>query len=483
MPKKLTTEEFVERAKAVHGKRYDYAKTVYSGVSGKCVIICKQHGAFLQTAKKHLYGQGCSKCGHLQGGAKRRMSTAHYIKRAKVVHGSFFGYEKTKYTDPFTKVTITCPKHGDFAQLMHNHIDGQGCPSCKHEKFGKSRKKPFIEFVQEANKLHGNKFEYSKKNYDSAYVTVICKKHGAFKQLKNNHLKGKGCLACKHENRRSKIEVAVAKWLSRFAKVQTSTRIEGKEIDIYLPKYKLGIEINGLYWHSEKLAGKTKHKNKRDLAESHGIKLLTLWEHELKQKVSIIKSMLLVQLFRAKRIFARNTIVREITATESKDFLNEHHLHGARAASVHLGCFFNDELAGVMTFGHSRFDKQFEWEIIRLGWKKRIVVTGGASKLFSAFKSLYSPNSVISYADLDSGDGNVYTNLGFIFSHVALPNYFWVRNTQVLSRYQTQKHKLRKLLGTSFDSNLSERENMQNAGFYRVFNSGNAVYIWKNPNA
>ena len=469
---------FIAKARAVHGNKYLYKNAVYTGSKSLLTITCKKHGDFVQLIEKHLLGQGCKECGRLRGAESRKKPKSYYIAKAKETHGDVFDYTKTKYTHPNVKVTITCREHGDFQQLMHNHIAGQGCPECKNAKISAALRKPFQEFVQDAKQVHGKKFGYSETNYTGTYITVICKKHGPFTQLCNNHLKGKGCLACKHENRRSKIETSVAKWLSKFTEIQTSAKMRNRELDIFVPEFNLAIEVNGLYWHSEKLAGRNKHQEKTLEAKQYGVKLLTLWEHDIKFKAAIVKSMLLVQLGRATRIFARDTEIRQISAKESAEFLEQNHLQGSCSAKVHLGCFFNGELVGAMTFGHSRFDKSAEWEIARLGWKRKTVIVGGASKFFAAFKALTNPTSVISYADLDNGNGAVYEKLGFIFSHFSTPNYFWVRNLTVLSRYKTQKHKLSSLL-SNFDAEKSESANMENAGFYRVFNCGNAVYKWR----
>lgn len=58
----LTTEQFVEKAKAIHGELYDYSKVRYVYSDQKVEIICKEHGGFLQTPSSHLMGNHCSAC-------------------------------------------------------------------------------------------------------------------------------------------------------------------------------------------------------------------------------------------------------------------------------------------------------------------------------------------------------------------------------------------------------------------------------------
>lgn len=143
--KKLTTEEFIEKAKRVHGDKYSYEKTQYINSRTKVCIICPEHGEFWQLANAHLQGQGCSVCGRLNQSQKlsvrqnnRRLhkgrkcfTTKEFIQRANEVHRYKYKYDKCRYTKSKYKVTITCEQHGDFKQTAGAHLRGCGCPKCK----------------------------------------------------------------------------------------------------------------------------------------------------------------------------------------------------------------------------------------------------------------------------------------------------------------------------------------------------------------
>ena len=123
---KLTTEEFIKKAKEVHGDKYDYSKVEYVNMRTKIKIICPIHGEFEQAAGGHLY-HGCKKCYD----EKQSSSAEEFIKKAKEVHGDKYDYSKVEYINMRTKIKIICPIHGEFEQQPRAHLSEQGCPKCK----------------------------------------------------------------------------------------------------------------------------------------------------------------------------------------------------------------------------------------------------------------------------------------------------------------------------------------------------------------
>lgn len=133
--KKLTTEEFIERARQVHGGLYNYSKVKYLSWSEKICIICPIHGEFWQTPNDHLHGYGCPICGKEKSDLSRKKTIDKFIEQARKIHGNKYDYSKVKYIDIHTKVCIICPKHGEFYQNPNNHLNGHGCPKCKESKY------------------------------------------------------------------------------------------------------------------------------------------------------------------------------------------------------------------------------------------------------------------------------------------------------------------------------------------------------------
>jgi hypothetical protein len=144
----LTNYEFIERAKKMHGDKYDYSKTVYVNNLTKLEIICKIHGSFWQTPQTHLRGNisngkgcGCKECGKSNN---TTLSEDEFIKRSKTIHGKVYDYCDVDYINNYTKVIITCKKHGRFLQPPEKHMRGIGCPSCNGSK-GEFRIKQFLD--------------------------------------------------------------------------------------------------------------------------------------------------------------------------------------------------------------------------------------------------------------------------------------------------------------------------------------------------
>ena len=185
---KLTTKEFINKAKIVHSDKYDYSKVDYRNANTKVCIICPVHGEFEQTSSLHLQGKGCPDCG-----GSKKLTTEEFIKRSKEIHGSRYDYSKVDYKNNSTKVTIICPVHGEFEQKPTVHLQGSGCSEC-----GGSSKLTTEWFIKRAEEVHRNKYDYSKVDYRNSQskITIICPVHGEFEQIPKNHLRGQGCYKC-----------------------------------------------------------------------------------------------------------------------------------------------------------------------------------------------------------------------------------------------------------------------------------------------
>ena len=187
--RKRTLGEFIYEARKVHGDKYDYSRVVYESSVKKVCIICPEHGEFWQIADAHLRGSKCPKCHN----ASMHSNAEKFIAKCKEVYGDLYDYSKVKYVHNKQKVCVICPKHGEFWVTPNNHMRGSRCPAC----FG-TPKKTTKQFIEQARKVHGDKYDYSKVKYDGGKVKVciICPDHGEFWQAPYNHLKGAQCPVC-----------------------------------------------------------------------------------------------------------------------------------------------------------------------------------------------------------------------------------------------------------------------------------------------
>lgn len=261
-----------------------------------------------------------------------------------------------------------------------------------------------------------------------------------------------------------------------------------KEVDIYIPNKKIAIEYNGCLWHSfgkmypnniDKMqTHKNNHYYKFEQCKNNGVRLFqinsTEWTNPIKQK--IWKSILKNKLGMVKKLYARNCKIIEISTQEKNDFLNKNHLQGMDNSKIKLGLIHDNQLVSIMTFSKPRFNKNYEWELVRFCNLLDYAVIGGASKLLKFFINNYNPKTIISYADLRYSDGNLYNKIGFKFKHVTPPSYVYVKHEVVISRFTAQKHRLKNLL-KDFDESKTESENMLDNGFRKMWDAGNFLFV------
>lgn len=295
--------------------------------------------------------------------------------------------------------------------------------------------------------------------------------------LKNGSTKSCGCLALEGSSMAEQEVAALFPGCKRCVR----DIIPPQELDIYIPEKKLAIEFNGTYWHNSDAKSQNYHQEKTIACLKKGIHLIHIFEYEWNNNTTREKIVNMLTLEK-KRVYARDTDIIEISNELANTFENKYHLqNGCQGQSIALACVKkeNNEILGVMTFGTPRFNKKYQYEMIRLCWRDDIDVIGGSEKLFKHFINKYNPISVISYCNLAKFNGRVYSKLGFNCTEITKPNYVWINHKtgDVLKRYQTQKHKLvENGLGRE---DQTEDEIMKDLDFYKIYDSGNAVFVWK----
>lgn len=203
-----TLATFLARARAVHGDRYDYSRVAYIGVQKKVEIICPDHGPFLQLPMSHVAGRGCVVCGAQKSAGSNRLTAEKFIEKATAVHGDRYDYSRVTLTSGYDKVEIVCPDHGPFWQVARYHLGGNGCPAC-----GGVARVLKDEFIRRAEVVHGNKYDYGLTEFRGMNykVSVRCRHHGDFLTLPKDHVaKSAGCPVCAHEATTSVAETEIS---------------------------------------------------------------------------------------------------------------------------------------------------------------------------------------------------------------------------------------------------------------------------------
>jgi hypothetical protein len=243
---------------------------------------------------------------------------------------------------------------------------------------------------------------------------------------------------------------------------------DGLEIDIYLPELKIGFEFNGLFWHSEKFKDKNYHIEKIDYFKKRGIRIIYIWEDDWVNKRKIIESQIKNWISSiSKRIFARNCFVKEIKSKISTDFLDNNHIQGKDKSIIKLGLYYDDELVSLMTFNKSEGRKRMEeseWNLSRFCNKLDTVVIGGASKLLSYFIINKNPKRIVSYADKDWSNGDLYYKLGFSLINESGPDYKYIVDGKRIHKSRFRKSNL--------NTDLTESQEMKKSHIDRIWDSG-----------
>jgi very-short-patch-repair endonuclease len=241
------------------------------------------------------------------------------------------------------------------------------------------------------------------------------------------------------------------------------------EIDIYLPELKIGIEFNGLYYHSNKFKDKNYHLDKTNYFKEKGIHIIHIWEDDYIIKLNLIKSQIKNWLnLTENKIFARKCTIKEIDDIKVvKQFLNDNHIQGYVRSNLKLGLYFNEELISLMTFDHNEGRKKMqynEWNLSRFCNKLNTNVVGGASKLLSYFIKKYDVKRVISYADKDWSQGNLYYTLGFKKINESKPDYKYI-----IDGVRVHKSRFRK---SNLNTELTESQYMNEKDIHKIWDCG-----------
>jgi glutaredoxin len=431
MPKKLTTQNIIEKSNKIHFNWYDYSNINYNGMFEKIEVICPIHGSFLVTPNNHIYNKsGCPKC-------KGISNTLEFIEIANKIHNYKYNYTNTIYIKNNISVQIICPEHGIFEQLPTNHIYRKsGCPECgKIIQIDKSKVWNLLQnhhiknnFIEIASEIHNYKYDYSLSNYESSdkKIKIICPEHGIFEQLLINHIYNEsGCPKCTNIISKGQKEIY------NFINYYNTAILEDRDnyfpyfIDITIPDKKIAIEYNGVYWHSlNQGIRELSHLNEKRLnLEKLGLRVINIYEDEWinsrLQMEQIIKNALGII---SNKIGARKCSIWKCGYTDNSfpthivPFFNKYHHQGLKyyPESIAYCLVYDNQIVACALFGNNKYHNQNECELIRYATINDIKISGGLSKLISTFhKDFLQFKSIISYCDNRFFTGNSYSKIGF----------------------------------------------------------------------
>lgn len=285
MPRRLTQDEFIARARKVWGDKFDLSSVRYEGQTKTIDVVCPEHGIFHPSAGNFLRGHGCPECGREIVDKARVKDTEYFIKKAKEIHGDKYDYSRVVYRNNRTKVEIICPVHGSFFQKPNDHTYGKGCPSCAGVQKSNTQ-----DFVAKAEAVHHGKYDYSLVDYkgNKKKVAILCPDHGLFWQTPNSHLLGRGCPICQEsygeQSVRHYLDERGILYKQEYCFPDCKDRATLR-FDFYLPDINTCIEFQGKQHYENEpffdgyggLAGrKRRDEIKRKYCKDKGIRLIEI---------------------------------------------------------------------------------------------------------------------------------------------------------------------------------------------------------------
>lgn len=515
-PRCESERKFINKLSEKYGRvPYDFL-TQFTGYKDNIKVKCKDCGeewecnaeSLLMNSKLKGNNHPCKNCTRLREISGKDISE---LKNALINKFGTCNYEfpnPGQYAGMFSKkkIDIICKLCGhEMSTSVYNILNPKNgkhyCRVCNK----KDRLLETIDYKTRCLKSTNGKIEPIEDYIDSKtkikHKCNICGYGSNGEWLKipvKNTSKNAGCPICTKRIPVSKAETEIYEFISELysGEIQKNVRdiLSKKEIDIYLPELKIGFEIDGLYWHSEKYKGKKYHLEKTMEAHKLGIRLIHIFEDEWYHKKEICKDKIanIIGLSKNKRIFARNCeIVDNISPKDKNEFLDQYHIQGADKATIISALKYNNEVVAVMTFAKPRVSlgrksgADGEYELSRFACSYNVV--GGFSRLLKHSINKYNISIINTYADLrwSSMDKNVYITNGFTEIKKSAPNYWYFdknlssESTKRIHRYNFRKQLLKDKFPEIYNDSLTEFEIMDKTNYDRIWDCGNIVYQWK----
>ena len=406
--------------------------------------------------------------------------------------------------DGYTLVSTEYTGHDDKLQIHHSVCDtiylasyhtfqqGKRCSTCYKQKLRSGELGGLVHLrfnIDDVRKVYANEDYTLLSNVYTNDKEKLSIKHNIcgheFEARFNDFQNGNRCPKCSNINGASKREKLLHNDIKSMynGEIIPQHRIGRFEIDAYIPEHNIGIEFNGNFWHSDTYKEKNYHFDKSMFFDEHGIRIIHIYEYQFLTKPNIVKSIISNAVnSNTTRIFARKCTIGIVSHIDTMQFLNTNHIQGSTISTINIGLYYNNELVSIMTFGRPRFNRDYDWELLRYCTKLYTTVVGGASKLFTYFKRNYQFSSILSYASIDRSHGNIYEILGFEFIKYSEPSYGYIKGDRYISRFQAQKKKLANSTNICkvYNEDLTEYENMELNNWKRLYNAGNLVYVFNN---
>ena len=397
-------------------------------------------------------------------------------------YGVEYGLKSEKIKE---KSKQTCLKKYGVDNPAKSSIIKKKMQATSLKKYGVTNPGGLPEFVEKARNTMQEKF--------GAKATVYSEELRN-KMINTNKKKYGVPYSCMTEKCRTANGVTISKSNKNISEILNSNGIKNKlekninkySYDIEILDSNILLEINPTYTHNSTDGGwfnnhkkepldKNYHKNKTLNAKENGYRCIHIWDWDNVDKI--------VEMLKPKeKIYARGCEIYNVSEKECNEFLNKNHLQGTcKGQEIRLGLYWLGDLIEIMTFGKPRYNKNYEYELIRLCSHNNYYIVGGTEKLFNYFLKEYQPKNIISYCDNSKFDGNVYTRLNFKLKDYGKPSKHWynIKTKQHITDNLLRQRGFDQLFKTNYGKGTSNRELMIQNGFVEVYDSGQSTYVYE----
>lgn len=508
-----TTEEFITKAREIHGDQYDYGEFCYVRNTVKGKIRCKLHNfIFEQSPAHHLSGHcACPQCIEQKSretqlgryGAEHHSKTTEFSEKVRRTSLERFGVEHHSQTADFLDEMKRSNLERYGVEFASQAPEFQA--QVRHTSFERFGMDHWLKAPEIRSKIvQTNLDRYGVANVRQTHIPLdsletLNDKQAIIRLLETHSVRevarslgvsdctlGRYCYDHGIDLPASSYEAGISEFLRQYTssvRLHDRSIIAPLEIDIMLDDRKIGIEFCGIYWHGELcIPDKNYHLNKLQQMQGRGYRLITIFEDEWLHKRSIVESRLLNVIGHSERgKGARQLTVRAIRSMLANSFLELHHIQGAGTAGfARYGAFDDEQLVAVMTFSRPRVAlgrTSGADELLRFATDGRNY-PGIASRLFQTFVREHHPDRVISYADRRWSQGRLYERLGFKSVHETKPNYWYTDRNKIIREYRFNYRKDRIKHLVEHGDEKTERQIMTELGRDRIWDCGSLKFEW-----
>ena len=472
---KDTISSFVEKAKKVHGGKYDYSKVIYSNSKTNVVITCPIHGDFSQAPDKHLVGQGCPICkeSHLERHIRLILQTYGIPYESQSNINGLLEKQSVDFYIPQFNLAIECQgkQHFGIGGWINEDFDDIYYRDVKKSE------------ILSKNGVNIAYYTNEDENTVLPHQTNLYTKENTYFNLSflNQYIPNNTIV--------KSISDEIKDYFSKFkVDIIENHSFNNILINLFFPQFNFGINIIDINTNTEWKYNVDRHQllNNTNICHDHNIKLIQLFSDEWSSNKTLVLNKIqhiLQQDYNKPSIYGRQCDIREISNTSASSFLDINHIQGSVAATIYLGAFHNDLLVGVMTFKKENNNK---WELSRFASDNNYRCIGLGGKLFKYFIREYNPSEIKSFADKRwtvNYESNLYTQLGFDFVDSLQPNYYYCNSIEYpnmrFHKFGFRKDRLHRKYGLSM--HLTESEMVKQIGYDRLWDCGLLKYVWSKP--